>query len=84
MSNELGHRAVSVKAAQKTSAGTLALTLYVATTGAALPIRVEGTTQATGSVARSIAATFSSWGETVNATAPKSSEPITDVKSLAG
>jgi hypothetical protein len=84
VSTELGHKAVSVKAAQKTTAGTLALTMYVATTGDALPIRVEGITQATGSVARTIAATFTDWGEMVDASAPKSFEPIADVKALAG
>jgi len=41
-STQLGHRAVAVKATEKTSTGSLSLTLYVDTTGAALPIRVEG------------------------------------------
>ncbi|MGA3352055.1 MAG: hypothetical protein ABSD85_02575 [Acidimicrobiales bacterium] len=84
VSTELGHKAVSVRAAQTTKAGSLALTMYVATTGAALPIRVEGTTQATGGTGRTITATFSEWGEAVNLRAPAISEPIADVKALAG
>ncbi|MGA2529267.1 MAG: hypothetical protein ABSG36_08925 [Acidimicrobiales bacterium] len=83
-STELGHKAIAVKAAEKNKSGSLALTMYVATTGAALPIRVEGTTQATGSAARSITATFSNWGEKLNLSAPASSEPIADVKALKG
>jgi hypothetical protein len=81
---ELGHPAVSVKAAEKSSTGRLALTLYVSTKGAALPIRVEGTTQATGSAARSVVATFTDWGESVHLSAPHGAEPISSVKSLAG
>lgn len=84
VSTELGHQAVAVDAAQSTSSGSLALTLYVATTGKALPIQVKGTTKVTGGTARDITATFSKWDESVHASAPASSEPISDVKALAG
>ncbi|MGO9582500.1 MAG: hypothetical protein ACLP36_06795 [Acidimicrobiales bacterium] len=83
-SSQLGHPAVAVEAAQSTTAGSLALTMYVATTGAALPILVTGTTRATGEAARRISASFSDWGEAVDLAAPKSSVPIADVQSLAG
>jgi hypothetical protein len=83
-STQLGHRAVAVKATEKTSTGSLSLTLYVDTTGAALPIRVEGTTHATGGATRSIDATFTNWGEPVHLSAPQGTEPISSVKSLAG
>jgi hypothetical protein len=58
--------------------------MYVDTKGAALPIRVQGTTQATGSAARSIDATFTNWGEAIHLSAPQGAEPISSVKSLAG
>jgi hypothetical protein len=83
-STQLGHPAIAVKAAEKTSSGSLSLTMYVDTKGAALPIRVQGTTQATGSAARSIDATFTNWGEAIHLSAPQGAEPISSVKSLAG
>jgi hypothetical protein len=84
VSTELGHQAVAVDAVQSSSSGSLALTLYVSTTGKALPIQVVGTTKTSGTPTRKIKATFSNWGETVHASAPSSSEPIADVKALAG
>jgi hypothetical protein len=79
----LGHPAVAVKAAQTSSAGSLKLTLYVATKGASLPILVEGTTAATKGAARSVLATFSDWGEAVHVSAPGTSLPIAMVQALA-
>ena len=83
-STQLGHAAVAVKAAQSTSSGSLTLTIYVATTGQALPILVAGTTTATGSAPRSISAKFSGWGEAVNVTAPSTSVPIAAIQAAAG
>ena len=83
-STELGHPAVAVDAAQTTSSGSLKLTMYVATTGAALPILVEGTTQATGSTAHSVSGKFSDWGETFHLSAPSASVPLATLQALAG
>ncbi|MGO9332817.1 MAG: hypothetical protein ACLQCU_01970 [Acidimicrobiales bacterium] len=83
-STELGHPAVAVKAAQSSKTGTLSLTMYVATTGAVLPIMVEGTTRASGSAARSLTARFSDWGEALRLTAPNGAVPIADVQAAAG
>jgi len=83
-STELGKPVVAVKASQSTSSGKLKLTMYVATTGPALPILVEGTTQASGSAARSISARFSDWGEALHLTAPSAAVPIASVQALAG
>src|SRR5271165_3131966 len=47
-STRLGQPAVAVKAVQTSGAGSLKLTLYVKTTGEALPILVEGSTTASG------------------------------------
>ena len=83
-SKTFGHDSIAVKATQTSSSGSLSLTMYVATSGASLPILVEGTTQVTGSTKRSVSARFSGWGESVRVSAPKSAVPITDVKSLTG
>ena len=84
-STKQGRPAVAVKASEKSSSGSLALTMYVATTGETLPILVAGTTTASGSAAaRSISARFSDWGEAVNVTAPSTSVPIAKVQALAG
>ena len=83
-STQSGRAAVAVKAADKTSSGSLALTLYVATMGEALPILVAGTTTATGESARSISAKFSDWGEPLHVIAPGTSVPIATVQALAG
>jgi len=83
VSDTLGRPAVPVKVVQTTSTGSLALTLYVSTKGAALPILIEGTTKASGSSARSISARFSKWGEALHVSAPKSSISVSEVKSLA-
>ncbi len=83
-SRQLGHAAVAVTAAEASSSGSLKLTIYVATRGAALPILVEGTTTAAGGAPRSISARFSNWGEAVHVTAPGTSLPITKVQALVG
>jgi hypothetical protein len=83
-SKTFGRPSIAVKATQSSSSGSLSLTMYVSTAGAALPILVEGTTQVKGSAARSVSARFSGWGEAVRVVAPKSAVPITSVKSLAG
>ncbi|HLN05104.1 MAG TPA: hypothetical protein VK217_02415 [Acidimicrobiales bacterium] len=83
-STQMGHATVAVKATQRSSSGSLILTIYVATTGPALPILVEGTTKATGSSARSISARFSDWDEALNVTAPSNAIPIADLQALAG
>jgi hypothetical protein len=83
-STELGHPAVVVKAAQSSKSETLRLTMYVATTGAVLPIMVEGTTRASGTPARSIVAKFSDWGEALHVTAPSVAVPIAEVQAAAG
>jgi len=82
-STQLGHRVVAVKAAESSSSGSLKLTMYVATTGAALPVLVAGTTTSNGG-ARSVSARFSEWGETVHVTAPSRAVPIATVQALAG
>jgi hypothetical protein len=84
VSSKLGRPAVPVKVVQSTSTGSLALTMYVSTTGAALPILIEGTTKATGSSARSVSARFSDWGEALHLSAPKNSISVSAVKALAG
>jgi len=81
---KLGHRAVAVKATESTKTANLALTMYVRTTGAALPISVEGTTQESGSAAHVISASFSDWGEVLHLTAPTGALPIASVQALAG
>ena len=83
-STKLGHAAVAVKATQSSSSGTLSLTMYVATSGAALPILVEGTTKATSGSTRKVSAIFSGWGEPVHVSAPSGALPIADVKALGG
>jgi len=83
-SKMFGHDSIAVRATQTSSSGSMSLTMYVATSGASLPILVEGTTRVTGSSARSVSARFSGWGEAVRVSAPMSAVPITDVKSLAG
>jgi len=83
-SSKLGHPVVPVKVVQTTSQGSLALTMYVATTGAALPVLIEGKTKATGASARSISARFSDWGEAVHTSVPKSSVPVSEVQKLEG
>jgi hypothetical protein len=83
-STKLGHAAVAVKASQTTKTASLALTMYVRTTGAALPISVEGTSKQTGSTAHTISASFSDWGEVLRLTAPSGSLPIATVQAAAG
>ena len=83
-STKLGHPAVAVKASQSSKTGTLALTIYVRTTGAALPISVEGTSQEKGSAARTIFANFSDWGEVLHLTAPRGAVPISIVQAVVG
>ncbi len=83
-STRLGHQAVAVRATESTKTGSLALTMYVRTTGAALPISVEGTTQESGSAAHLISASFSDWGEVLHLAAPTSALPIASVQALAG
>ncbi len=58
--------------------------MYVRTTGAALPIAVEGVTQESGSAAHVISASFSDWGEVLHLTAPTGALPIASVQALAG
>ncbi|MGD0439672.1 MAG: hypothetical protein ABSB52_03500 [Acidimicrobiales bacterium] len=82
-STKLGHPAVAVKATEKTKTASLALTMYVRTTGAALPISVEGSTQESGSAAHQISARFSDWGEALHLTAPTGALPIASVQALA-
>jgi hypothetical protein len=83
-STQSGHAAVAVNAAEKTSTGSLTLTIYVATMGEALPILVAGTTTATGTGSRSISAKFSGWGEPLHVITPSTSVPIAEVQALAG
>ncbi|MGO9962923.1 MAG: hypothetical protein ACLPUG_05765 [Acidimicrobiales bacterium] len=83
-STKLGHPAVAVKATENTKSASLALTMYVRTTGAALPIAVEGVTQESGSAAHVISASFSDWGEVLHLTAPTGALPIASVQALAG
>jgi hypothetical protein len=83
-SKAFGHESIAVKATQTSSSGSLSLTMFVATSGASLPILVEGTTEVTGGTARSVSARFSGWGEQVRVSAPTSAVPITAVKSLGG
>ena len=83
-STKLGHPAVAVKASQSSKTGKLALTMYVRTTGAALPISVEGTSQETGSAAHTISAIFSDWGEALHLTAPSNAVPISIVEAVVG
>jgi hypothetical protein len=83
-STRLGHKAVAVRATESTKTGSLALTMYVRTTGAALPISVDGITQESGSAAHLISASFSNWGEVLHLTAPTGALPIASVQALAG
>ncbi|MGD1012145.1 MAG: hypothetical protein ABR925_06405 [Acidimicrobiales bacterium] len=82
-STEKGSPVVAVTAFQKSKSGTLRLTMYVATTGAVLPVVVEGTTTATGSTPRSVNAVFSDWGAVLHLAAPVSSIPIAELEALA-
>ncbi len=83
-STRMGKPAVAVKAVQTSGAGSLNLTLYVATTGDALPILVQGSTTASGAAPHSVSATFSDWGEAVHVTAPSNPVPFAVVQALAG
>ena len=81
---ELGRPAVAVKATQSSKTASLKLTMYVRTTGAALPILVVGTSKDSGSTAHTISARFGDWGETLHLTAPSGSVSITKVQALVG
>jgi hypothetical protein len=81
---EFGQPAVAVDAAQKSSSGSLKLTMYIATTGEALPILVFGTTTVKGSAARSVSARFTKWGETFHVSVPKGAVPISVIQALTG
>jgi len=83
-STRMGQPAVAVKAVQTSGAGSLNLTLYVATTGDALPILVQGSTTASGAAPHSVSASFSDWGEALHVTAPSKSVPFAVVQALAG
>jgi hypothetical protein len=61
----------------------LNLTLYVSSTGAALPVSVTGTRTAS-KVKSTIVATFTKWGEKVQRSAPKKSVPFADIEALLG
>jgi len=83
-STELGHPAVAVKALQSSKTANLKLTMYVRTTGAALPITVTGTSQESGNATHSISAKFSDWGEVLHLNAPSGAVPVASVQALAG
>jgi hypothetical protein len=83
-STKLGHPAVAVKASQSSKTASLELTMYVRTTGAALPIAVEGTSKQSGNAAHSISAKFSDWGEVLHLTAPSGAVPLATVQAVAG
>jgi hypothetical protein len=75
---------VAVKALQSSKTANLKLTMYVRTTGAALPITVKGTSQESGNAIHSISAKFSDWGEVLHLNAPSGAVPIASVQALAG
>ncbi|MGD0982460.1 MAG: hypothetical protein ABSA65_01425 [Acidimicrobiales bacterium] len=83
-STKLGRLAVAVKATESTKTASLDLTMYVRTTGAALPISVEGTSKESGSAAHLISASFSDWDEVLHLKAPTGAVPIANVQALAG
>jgi hypothetical protein len=82
-SAEKGRPAIAVTADQHTKSSNLQLTMHVATTGAVLPILVEGTTKSRGSASRSVTVVFSNWGAVLHLAPPASSVPITEVEALA-
>jgi hypothetical protein len=82
-STQLGKKVVGVTSTQKSKTGSLNLTLYVSSTGAALPVSVTGTRTAS-KVKSTIVATFTKWGEKVQRSAPKKSVPFADIEALLG
>jgi hypothetical protein len=82
---------VAVDTAQTSSSGTLSITMYVQTTGPALPVKVTAISKTTPtsssptvSGTREVTATFSKWNEPVNVVAPKNAVPIATALPAAG
>jgi hypothetical protein len=82
-----GHQVVGVSGSLPASAGsslTGTVTIYVATTGAALPIAYSARASGSGGESATDSGTFSAWGEPVHLTAPTHTVPLSSVPTTSG